>query len=1168
MDEVHSSTGFCELPWSVEPRQWITGGHAKNLHDGLLKFQQQDHTGSLEKEHLWWIFKVDGGISHSTSSKVACYATHVVWAYRLLDELSVLALSCEHLPTGTSVPKPFDQPFKYYNSHMKDWFALMKRSEDVRRSYQQKSPSLSNSDDRKAVLANCLNLWRKTSGWASILCNWAGAALHLCLILEGKHPVTYVEREVRESLSGYVQDLSPANFKNPLHLSLAVSPLCLFSTVELSGRAVNQGVLLSAWTNLGSSRPLQLRKVERILWNALIEIATRNTDLEKRVGKALDDVLALGLEGEDERLRSWFLAKEPLPVGAVEGGKIQAQVGSQQESAIAKPMNVDQSPPPYSLQEDIGDNNRSLRNLAKCVGETPPQDDGMDVDDVVVDKRGESAGDKSAIPRGLDEDDVDMDAEEHPHEQGRNQDTSPQDSEGDSRNKRPITRSKGVGGGVNAGSAESGKENRARTSSSTRPAPSESAQQLRKKRLRPAPNPLPKAKAEMLNKRQKTGLTLDNDGIEEIPADQWFGDLGPQALLLNSLQQFKVKEKVEGDTIYLIDLNNEEYSWVPFMHFIYQSEWIPKMIGRAKGTYVEKMKKKKKEKGGNENGNGGGGGIEGEHEGEGEGEGEDKGKDKGEGGQASNQKDQKDQKDMIPRYLGESSDKERSAFCVLSADEFRNAGPGLSSIFKKQHLVIRNRMPPTELFGEEALAEITILDKPLWIHGIPYFYHLDFSSNSFQDLSIRLAENSPNVRTVRGTARHLIEAHKIGATTGKSLNCLALRMPRGEAPCRELSTDGHAFTTTDTMWTTDGRGHPYPSDAMTWGLAATPGAHHLWHIDVSGLATRILVKSGVKLWFVAHPKPGKDFASVDFFNTSELEKCSADWEVEVVVLRAGDELYMRPNTPHAVITTESSICHGGYLICHTTIRDTCYGLFHCASHGHILTNIEAFPEALFLLRRIMMYWHNVVPAGKPTPHQPDPRTMEGLLDILTVCMLTELGELFDERFWNGTLGERDRIEMIEARRLSRSLVSWLDRNLKVEKTGARPVKVERDIYYGFLAHHLLAFRSALLKHADSRTEADLWSHEDLRTFLEKVYSDSRYEPFWNIWKAGGKVKSYSSNIWMTFKVKRMTLEPIKFDRNISGLTPQDVEWAKSHNIDVKTFIPHEYRAAAAPTRSR
>ncbi|KAG6894145.1 hypothetical protein C0995_014928, partial [Termitomyces sp. Mi166 len=81
---------------------------------------------------------------------------------------------------------------------------------------------------------------------------------------------------------------------------------------------------------------------------------------------------------------------------------------------------------------------------------------------------------------------------------------------------------------------------------------------------------------------------------------------------------------------------------------------------------------------------------------------------------------------------------------------------------------------------------------------------------------------------------------------------------------------------------------------MRWALASTGSAHHYWHIDANGFGTFVRVESGLKLWYLAHPKSGsfEDFATVEIFTDGyTLHKSNKSlWDVELVVLEPRDIL--------------------------------------------------------------------------------------------------------------------------------------------------------------------------------------------------------------------------------------------------------------------------------------
>ncbi|KAF8230698.1 hypothetical protein L208DRAFT_1012490, partial [Tricholoma matsutake] len=124
-----------------------------------------------------------------------------------------------------------------------------------------------------------------------------------------------------------------------------------------------------------------------------------------------------------------------------------------------------------------------------------------------------------------------------------------------------------------------------------------------------------------------------------------------------------------------------------------------------------------------------------------------------------------------------------------------------------------------------------------------------------------------------------------------------------------------------------------PATDMHWGLAATQGAFTGFHIDSDGLATTIycMNKGGSKWWVILSPKDKSDtaaFASVEnmyAFHNDQLNMAAlGDVQVEVVLLRPGVRLYMCPNTPHTVLMSKASICHGGHYLTASNLQLTCY----------------------------------------------------------------------------------------------------------------------------------------------------------------------------------------------------------------------------------------------------
>jgi hypothetical protein len=129
---------------------------------------------------------------------------------------------------------------------------------------------------------------------------------------------------------------------------------------------------------------------------------------------------------------------------------------------------------------------------------------------------------------------------------------------------------------------------------------------------------------------------------------------------------------------------------------------------------------------------------------------------------------------------------------------------------------------------------------------------------------------------------------------------------------------------------------------------------------------------------------------------------------------------MRPNTLHAVFTPKHSICHGGHFYCTSTMQDTARAMVHSFVDHIKITNTN-HPAVAALLRRIATFYHfglvkvgretldgefhcctNIYPKLNLSPepeihHIPDPATINGALDLMSLCFLVIFGNALDFR---------------------------------------------------------------------------------------------------------------------------------------------------------------------------
>jgi hypothetical protein len=145
---------------------------------------------------------------------------------------------------------------------------------------------------------------------------------------------------------------------------------------------------------------------------------------------------------------------------------------------------------------------------------------------------------------------------------------------------------------------------------------------------------------------------------------------------------------------------------------------------------------------------------------------------------------------------------------------------------------------------------------------------------------------SAESRHQKGTLKDILRCHE---EKSKILNALDFPMLSAPHPPTAIASDLAAFNGTVDL-PMCGRNILFPVTSTRWGLAATAGAHHLWHIDCNGFGTYIDTQTGQKWWIVARPKPDSDRFSHPTLFTEEFHIDGANfnkWDLEAVLLLPG-----------------------------------------------------------------------------------------------------------------------------------------------------------------------------------------------------------------------------------------------------------------------------------------
>jgi hypothetical protein len=133
--------------------------------------------------------------------------------------------------------------------------------------------------------------------------------------------------------------------------------------------------------------------------------------------------------------------------------------------------------------------------------------------------------------------------------------------------------------------------------------------------------------------------------------------------------------------------------------------------------------------------------------------------------------------------------------------------------------------------------------------------------------------------------------HSSQSENGKSLNALSFPMIFASAVPHPFSSEAiawhHAQGRAWCKWK-----EAYPVSTLRFGLAATAGAYHKFHIDSDGTGTFVEAVAGRKIWVLAVPKQeqGLDaMADINLFGTAyDIEGANLDsWDLEAVILEPG-----------------------------------------------------------------------------------------------------------------------------------------------------------------------------------------------------------------------------------------------------------------------------------------
>ncbi|KAK7020751.1 hypothetical protein VNI00_017606 [Paramarasmius palmivorus] len=362
------------------------------------------------------------------------------------------------------------------------------------------------------------------------------------------------------------------------------------------------------------------------------------------------------------------------------------------------------------------------------------------------------------------------------------------------------------------------------------------------------------------------------------------------------------------------------------------------------------------------------------------------------------------------------------------------------------------------------------------------------------DLSLREDAGSADHQIVVSTFKEFLRQVSKG-DDGKIMNFLDIPGTDDRYVTPSISTNmfSHRYTMGFPKFL--GRHNQVPVCDIYWHLVATAHANHHAHVDANGFATELYVETGVKLVFIGFPDKSNPYllAEATAFCDFQFDMSGPDsHDIAGFLLFPGDRFFMQPCTPHYVVTIEPSICHGSHFFAAGTMDRSLWGVVHTFFRDHEITNQE-HPVYHELLFRMAMHWHDVivndtdgflslcVAANAPLilAHVPNVYKVNGLIQLFSLVALIEFGTLLAAERYDGS--GKDRLRELEGtyseiRALCTEILSCLDRRIAFEPK-KRSLVFIADLARSFLVQHVLCLlQTAKASQHDERKHSLVEKH--------------------------------------------------------------------------------------------
>ena len=231
-------------------------------------------------------------------------------------------------------------------------------------------------------------------------------------------------------------------------------------------------------------------------------------------------------------------------------------------------------------------------------------------------------------------------------------------------------------------------------------------------------------------------------------------------------------------------------------------------------------------------------------------------------------------KPKLPRHISAPTS---SAYHIVSYADFMSwTAMDAQNIFRQKHIIITDGPIETMAFNREGVEKLG-----------------DWNTvRTIQDLSIPV-EDTYAIRHRKRSLKDLLSHANM--ENGRVLNALDFKIVTSPSPDDRIASDAFVWNNTQGMLIFD-QDYDYPIKEFRWGLAATKGAQHAWHVDADGVATAVIIKTGGKWWVTASPKHrglSGDCYTLTEKSTTQYDPSFGDmenWNLEAIHLRPGMQL--------------------------------------------------------------------------------------------------------------------------------------------------------------------------------------------------------------------------------------------------------------------------------------